>query len=203
MFNVGIISSRGTPHPIGETILLSSGIWVCPQNVRRVSAVLVGQGGFGIQYPSSNRGSGGGGALVYANDIAVTPGAEYSYAISAAGTTIFGLNAAAGSSGTSSGPGAGGIATTTPPATAGFDGGFGVRPSSLADVALGGSAATYTSAGLAGRRVGIQLYGIDVNVGQHYGAGGNAVYSSGSTSPQGGAIRIIWGQGRSFPDNAA
>ena len=64
--------SNYTTGPVGFT-------WVCPAGVTSVSVVAVGAGGpsYGPQGPHQGWMAGGGGALAYANNISVTPGATY------------------------------------------------------------------------------------------------------------------------------
>jgi hypothetical protein len=74
----------------GEVIFTSSGVWTVPQNVRQVSVVCVGGGGSsGFRHrftTSGTAGGSGGGALVWANNVPVTPGEQVSVSGGAAGT---------------------------------------------------------------------------------------------------------------------
>jgi len=66
--------------------------WTCPPGVEYVSVVCIGGGGGGMYYSVSNSGytyamsGGGGGALAWMNDIAVTPGSNYSVTVGAGGS---------------------------------------------------------------------------------------------------------------------
>lgn len=199
MFNVGLIGSKLAPPPVGEVTLTdSSGVWTAPPGVTSVCAVLVGKGGDGVDYPSNNSG-GGGGALAYKNNVAVVPGTSYSYTVGAP-TSIFGITAGAGA------PGLSGTYSSQPGGTASggdanFSGGAGKQ--GFGGIQYGGGAATYTASGAFGSSgaTGIGLYGIGST--GSYGKGGNSSYSGGRTYGGAGAIRLIWGSGRSFPSNAA
>lgn len=207
MFNAGIISSARAAVR-GEQIFSAnssavSGNWVCPAGVSSVCVVLVGMGGASVIGSSSTGRSGaGGGALVYKNNIAVTPGASYSYSINSTATAIFGMSAGAGSPGFNGGstPQPGGTASTAGSPDGRFNGGAGaLQPSGSSPHALGGSAASYYANGVQGGGAGVDL---TANTAGDYGSGGSTS-SGGSALIEGnGAIRIIWGAGRSYPNNA-
>ena len=199
MFNVGIIASRKAAHPVGEVLLTSGSAWVVPAGVTSVSVVVIGRGGDGVQFPGNKYG-GGGGALAYKNNIAVTPGQTVSYNASGYGGnnfSIFGVTAGNGSiGGNGYGSGSGGTASG---GDANFSGGAGAYE--FSSMANGGGAATYTSNGANGSGAGISAYG-PTGGGTSYGAGGQSVYSGSPTVGGPGVIRIIWGVGRGFPNNA-
>lgn len=205
MFNAGLFPKITPPAPvIGEALLTAAtGTWTAPAGVTSVCAVLVGKGGNGSQYPAFGRGSGGGGALTYGNDIQVTPGDTYQFSIDTNATQIFGMRAPAGVPGTTSTVGSGGEADMSGPAIASFRGGSGRNPATVNATVQGGGAGKYDGVGDWASGIGSQLYGIGVNSGSQYGAGGASVYSGSAPIGQPGAIRIIWGLGRSFPNNAA
>jgi hypothetical protein len=200
MFNAGIISAKKRPSPIGEVTLTTySGNWICPAGVTSVCVVLVGAGGDGVQYPSSQRRAGGGGALVWKNNVSVIPGTAYPFTVGS--TSIFGLTAGAGNPGSSSSSGGdGGAPGASGSPDGGYYGGYGGLAPNLSSDAVGGSAATYISNGAYGGGAGVGLAGVGST--GIYGVGGNSVYSSGSTAGGPGAIRIIWGDNRSFPNSA-
>ena len=60
-------------------------IWTVPSGVTSVHAICVGAGG-----GSTNAGGGGGGGLTWANDIPVTPGAQYEVLVGSPGGTHYG-----------------------------------------------------------------------------------------------------------------
>ena len=207
MFNAGILAAAVSKVIRGEQIYQSSntsGNWVCPTGVTSVSVVLIGLGGAGIVGNSSNsRSSAGGGALVYKNNHTVVPGTSYPYSISASGTVMFGMTAGVGSPAmnNASTPQPGGIASSAGSPTAAFNGGNGVLiAAGNSNNADGGSAAEYIRAGTAGGGQGRSVYGQGY-LGWTGAGGGNYI---GSSPPFGGegAIRIIWGPGRSFPYSA-
>lgn len=197
MFNAGILASR-IFKPVGEIILVAGTSWVCPPGVTSACAVLVGKGGDGRTPPSwGNNVGGGGGALVYKNGIVLVPGQSYAYSITASGTTIFGMTAGAGTDGFGegqSGTASGGIGYTAGSPTARFNG------SSGRSGGYGGSAATYTADGSTSLTQGIGLLG--PSIAGDYGRGGSNVQETAARTGGPGAIRIIWGDGRSFPNNA-
>lgn len=208
MFNAGILAAAVSKVIRGEQLYQgtnTTGSWVCPTGVTSVSVVLIGMGGTGITGNTSvSRSSAGGGALVYKNNHTVVPGNSYSYSITSSGTTIFGMTAGAGSNALNNvaTPQPGGVASASGSPTAGFNGGDGVlRAAGNNNNADGGSAGNYTSAGYAGGGDGRSVYGPYV-IGYYGNGGGNYVGSSPPFEGQ-GAIRIIWGPGRSFPYNAA
>lgn len=186
---------------IGEAILLNNaGNWICPPGVTSVSGVLIGGGGYSnSDYPGPNGYGGGGGSLIYFNNVAVIPGTSYPYTVGNSNTSILGFTARMGSGGTTSSGGAGGTPVTPIPAGGvGFSGGNGGGSSSYAG---GGGAASYTGNGATAGDYGMGLYGIGST--GNYGKGGQAdIANDALYGGQYGAIRLIWGGGRSFPSNA-
>ena len=205
MFNAGIIASATTivrGEQVFQSAVSDSGSWVCPAGVNSVCVVLVGKGGDSVTGTSAARSGAGGGALVYKNNIAVTPGASYSYSINSTATTMFGMSAGAGSPGFNGGstPQPGGTASTAGSPDGRFNGGSGgLQPSGSSLQAIGGSAASYTANGAQGGGAGI---GLDGSASSNYGRGGSTSNGGSPISGGSGGIRIIWGPGRSFPGNA-
>lgn len=190
--------------------------WIVPNGVTAISAVAVGRGGVGTA-------GGGGGALSYTNGIAVTPGESLSIIIDGASsriqrsaTVLLSAQVGAGSNGGTAlgGQAANGVGTVK------FSGG---QRSGSGDAS--GGAAGYTQNG--GDGSGSQASGGGGGVGLNGGsAGGNGSNAQGAgsggsgggngsgasggdfggggkTSTGGrGAIRIIYGGGRSYPSNA-
>lgn len=208
-FSAGVTGGGGADVPRGEATYVNSTSWVCPPGVTSVCVVLVGRGGNGVGGSGYYVSGGGGGALVYKNNVAVVPGTSYPMTVSSSTSSAFGLSAGAGGVGyigSESRSGSPGIASTGGSPDGAFNGGSGATYSGSSEVAVGGgNAATYTAPGTNNGRnagIGVRLDGIS-GVGQ-YGGGGRSI-KSGYGQPslgQSGAIRIIWGSGRSFPDNA-
>lgn len=209
MFNAGIIGStakeiRGQQVFIGP-IGGATGNWVCPTGVRSVCVVLVGFGGERVYGTNTFRSGGGGGALVYKNNISVTPGTSYPYSITTSGTVMFGMTAGAGATGYNNGatPQPGGIASSAGSPDGAFNGGNGaVQPAGSSTNAFGGAAASYTANGANGGNYGGGGISLTANEPGSFGGGGATSNGGTPTPEQSGAIRIIWGAGRSYPNNA-
>ncbi len=239
------------PAPPGEVTLDSTGVgnWEVPAGVTKVCVVLVGAGGYSSRYG----GSGAGGALAWANEISVTPGALMPYEVgecfntSFTTTTMFGITV--GKGGTRSGPydgggnggsgsaggggswsaggggGAGGYTgdggngkngfnTSQAPSGAGGGGGGGNGDTADGSNGYGGFGGGVCLYGEGASGVGGSGYGGSGTDGSRnvpggnnndYGRGGRGTNNSGhNLYAQGGdgAIRIIWGAGFSFPNNA-
>lgn len=151
--------------------------WTCPVGVTSVSAVCVGPGSAQFSYYS-----GSGGALVYRNNIPVTPGNVYTIVVgdyaSAKDSTAFGMSAGRGTF-----PANGGAPSGT--YTAGFYGGAG------GSYCGAGGAAGYAGNGAAGG------YAITGNAPSGSGgSGGGGGYGGGGISGNGGGVRLK-GQGAS------
>lgn len=189
---------RGRGGPPGQQLLTAdSGTWVCPAGVTSVSVVCIGRGGFGVQF-GGNSPAGAGGGLSFRNNIPVNPGQAYSFTSGfSSSTSIFGVTANAGTDGNnhSGNPTAGGTASG---GDVNFTGGAG--PVGFTTTA-GGSAATYTANGATGGGARIGAQGIGSS--PLYGSGGSKEFSGTPSAPGSGAINIIWGADRSFPNNAS
>ena len=87
------------PIPSGQQAYTTPGTyyWVAPQNVTLVCVVCVGAGGNVSPGTSFDGAGGGGGALAYANNIAVVPGTSYTVIVGAGGSG--GSGSAAGTNG--------------------------------------------------------------------------------------------------------
>ena len=192
----------------GQQLITSSGPFIVPAGVTTVSAVAVGPCAPGETDTSTYWLGGGGGGLAYINDLPVTPGETLTVTIggtpgarlnrvgtvllrATGGASNFGGAAVVGTGFTGgngdqraintnlAGAGAAGYTANGGSATTGLLGGGGTS-------VLGGSVG-----GTAGGAVGI--------AGGTYGGGGAIVAGvPGAGGP--GAIRIIWGAGRSFPN---
>lgn len=212
--------------------------WTCPPDVTSVSVVCIGGGasGAGGLY-SPNRAEGGaGGGLIYANNVPVTPGTNYTVLVGFGGqvpasigsgsqnhyfvsgqvsyfrkdasnyiqagngqtSTSRGINAAVGFNGASMTSYIGGQGGT----------GF-INDNGTGYGGQGGGAGDYNGNGLNGSGLspgfgtgpGTGVYGSNTG---DYGAGGNGSWYTWSTgsSGQSGAVRIIYGNNTSFPNNA-
>lgn len=249
------------PVPTGESVYTTPGTysWTCPTGVTSVCAVAVGAGANASETGSSAfNGSwaysgGGGGALAYANNIAVTPGQSYTIVVGAGsagtgrwgisggdssfstfvkagggksgstyvncvgGTVITGTGGAGGAGGSGSGSGAGGAGGYSGAGGKGgngsADGGFSITAGASGSGGGGGGGGGCSNMTSGGNGGSVGLYGQGTS-----GAGGTAGGSTGGAGGNGsnggygaggvtigapGAVRIIWGSGRSFPSNAA
>ena len=94
-------SNSVTPVAIGQQAFTTAGSfsWVAPAGVTSVSIVAVGAGGSGGGSGGAyGAGSAGGGALVYGNNISVTPGTSYPVVVGAGGTISNANNGSCGGS---------------------------------------------------------------------------------------------------------
>lgn len=207
------LSASVVSAPVGEQSWTAPGSYTftVPANVYSVSAVVIGGGGAQLPLNSNNAWSGGGGALAYVNNLNVTPGQSINVVVGArgvyyysgggdsqsGGASSFGTMTAGGGGGAKSygAVGVGGAPSGT--YTAGFSGGNGIYSQSYN--LLGGSAGGYSANGATGGNAGTGLYG---GTGS-YGKGDSAAYYNPTPSNStDGAVRVIWGPGRSFPGNA-
>ena len=202
--------------PAGQQLFLGSGSFVVPAGVTSISAVCIGSGGAG-GFDGVNAPSGGGGALAYANGVAVTPGETLtvtfngtSVSILRGSTVLVRANNAVGRTGGTVGVGTG---------FRGGDGGSTLYAPDDPFIGVhGGGAGGYTSNGQTGSAGGglvnrggggSSVLGGTVgasagasptaNGGAYGGGGGNDNDATGSFGGP-GAARIIWGEGRSFPN---
>lgn len=195
----------------GQQLFTASGTFIVPVGVTLICAVTIGAGGTAI-----NDQSGGGGALAYANDIPVTPGETLGVIVSRdSGTRIqrSGSDLVAAGAAIQATPGAVIVGT-------GFPGGAGAT-NSAGSARNGAGAGGYTSAGQTASNSGLNAgkggggsspYGGGPGAAQgatasadglNYGGGGgkftvSGVLYAGLGAP--GVARIIWGEGRAFPN---
>ena len=194
-----MLLSGGPSAPAVGEYMINNGYlpWMVPAGVTSVCVVCVGNGGAGIQFGGIVYGGGGGG-LAYKNNITVTPGDSILLGVDLYadrvnfGSVVAAYNGQTGSaSPTSGGTGTGGDVNNTGGAgSGGFGGSW-----------PGGSAANYTGNGANGGGQGIGLTGTGSS--GDYGRGGASIYSGTGETGGAGAVRVIWGAGRSFPSNAA
>lgn len=221
MFNVGIIGSKSPSAAVGEQLYTFSNPYqahqfVVPAGVTSICAAAIGAGGSGARGSQDIPLTGaGGGSLSYRNNIAVTPGetltvkTEDSYYIARAVSLIRKDSSGVESillranHGYGAGPpgGYGGAAYNAPDVIS-YAGGDGMTDYNGYDV-IGGSAATFTANGAIGGGLGTFITGANATSGVRYGAG-NITIRSGQFGPTipGGALRIIWGAGRTYPYNS-
>jgi len=190
-----------TVSPIGQEEYTSAGTysWTAPAGVTSVSVVAVGAGGYNAGEYTGAVGGGGGGALAYKNNIAVTPGQSYTVVVgdsfnggpggSSAFAAGFGTMIAGGGGGNAafntpaSTGGAGGLPSGT--YDAGYAGGAGGSYSSGSGFGGGGGAGGYAGAGGRGGSNG----GSGSNGSGGGGGGGGS--SSGYGGTKGGGVGIL------------
>lgn len=206
----------------GQVTYEASGTWLVPAGVTSICAVAVGLGG-----------QTAGGGLSYTNDIAVTPGETLNISILSTqsslvrGTTTL-LRANANSASLTGAVGtvkfAGGVAFQASCGGAAGYAGNGANGNQNAPAGSGAGGGGYNSGSVpssgSGGGVGLQGIGADGTVGvsgNPGGRGGSGGTNGGIASTPGGnyggatntgasskgAVRIIWGAGRSFPYAAA
>lgn len=181
-FLVGVI-------PAGQQAFTTAGTysWTCPTGVKSVSVVCVGAGGPAVNWSSEGIAGGGGGALAYINNYAVTPGSSYTVIVGAAGSGTPSSNSAFGGSLGSAPVEAGGGGQTSPSpynggiagvvvAGTGFAGGNGGQ--------VGGAESVRSGGGGAGGYAGIGGYGRTLNTNGDNGVGGSG--GGGTASVPGG-----------------
>lgn len=210
----------------GQQLFTSSGSFVVPAGVVLIKAVAIGGGGGGAEGASGDSyamASGGGGALSYDNAIVVTPGETLTITRGAGGSA--GNNIGDGGNGGASVVSRG--ATTLLRAAGGEGGDWGTERGGDGGSAgtgvgsvkysgadgrdaggssnMGGNTASYTANASLATGTGTGVFGNTPGGGSLYGAGGRSFISGGLSIGQagsGGAVRIMWGDSRSFPDNA-
>jgi len=185
------------PIPAGQQAFTTPGTytWVAPQNVTSVSVVCVGAGG-GISPGAFPGGAGGGGgALAYANNIAVIPGTSYTVVVGArnnipgyAGDSSFNSTSVAAGGG-QNGASGGGLGGSVIYGTGG-SGGRGA-PDNGSNPAAGGGAGGYAGTGGAGGAAGA-----NGQAGTGGAGGGGAGAGGGDKGAGGGGVGIL-GQGSS------
>lgn len=201
--NAGILAAGvSTAAPVGQQLFLADGDFLVPDNVTRICAVSIGQGG-----TASSSQSGAGGGLAYVNDLVVVPGEVLNAGVGGLIRPSTGEYLVRASSASGLTPGAAIVGT-------GFSGGSGSSVSS--NTRRGGGAGGYTSAGgnagttaTAAGGGGSSPFGGSAGAaagvaptvdGAAYGGGGarSSTFGSGTRGP--GCLRIIWGEGRAFPN---
>lgn len=190
--------------PVGQAYFTKPGTftWTCPEGVTEVSLAMVGTGGRGKYNTSSSlRAVGAGGNVRYINKVPVVPGQAYPITIPNKPSGQASLDVSALGY------------TSSSPLTATVKGGNGSPSKSTSfssirggTVGLLGSGTDYTGSGI--DLTTFQPVGPGISTNGHPGGefgGGGGLYhlSSGggySGVAGGGAVRIIWGKNRAFPN---
>ena len=217
-----LMAAAGNGTPPGQVAFTAPGIysWTVPAGVTSVCVVCIGggggggRGGNGVAASGIDGGNGGGGgALSYANNIVVTPGTDLSVVVGQAGYNsgpddepiVVHGGASQFSGYVAYGGATGGSVTGTGGTGNAGNGGEGGAGDYM-NGGGGGSAGGYSGNG-AGGSPGVNGTGSGI-LGQGssgpYGAGGRGSLSGGGVGysqsvGNSGAVRIIWGAGRSFP----
>ena len=189
--------------PVGQAYFTTPGTftWTCPEGVTEVSLAMVGTGGRGkYSNTSSQRALGAGGNVRYINKVPVVPGQAYAITIpnNPSGQASLDVSAL-------------GYTSSSPlTATVKGDNGSPTRSTSSSSIRGGtvgllGSGTDYTGSGIdltTFQPVGPGIRTNGYPGGEFGGGGGLYQASSGGYSgvAGGGAVRIIWGEGRAFPD---
>lgn len=213
----GIIAKPGSVVARG---LSFNNFWIVPLGVTSICVCLISAGGnYRNSDDGQSSGGGGGGGLVYANNIPVTPGERLDLAgntiagvrLSRGGTLLLGVSAGTdqpgtGTNGSLNAPGGLILAASTITARTAFQGGSGRRWNG-ATRGGGGGAPSYSGNGSSGSSnsntngAARSLNGNGSNL-NLCGAGTGLSPSFGGNPNRVGGIRIIWGEGRSYPSNA-
>ena len=202
--------------PVGQVVITNSISWKVPSRVTKLSGVMIGGGGSGV-YAAG----GGGGALLYFNDFPVKPGDTFKFQFSSVDTGLDSggsvqlfinsaqiVNVGGGSTPLSdTWKASGGTISMYNTVFSAYctrrPGSEGTPYNSFSDPGLGGKVGNY-------RSEKPQAFGepLDGSSGPLYGMGHNGYRFSGVGSGVTGGIaspaivRLIWGPGRSYPDNA-
>jgi len=199
--NPGIMAAGSGEAAPGQQLFLASGSFVIPDFVQFVSAVCIQPGEEGVRSGGVNMG-GKGGDLAYRNNIPVTPGEVLTVLVSAGraqlargnGQPLVDTSTAVsdqirnlgGERGASQQNGAAGSGA------AGFTG-PGARGGSSVNSSGGGGTSPY--GGGPGAQAGVS----SSRDGMNYGGGGGRSVSLGGAGGA-GCVRLIWGEGRAFPN---
>lgn len=212
---------KPTYIPTGQQEYLVAGSynWVCPEDVFTVCVALVAGGQAGSSSYGSNGLGGKGGGLRWRNNIPVVPGQTYGIIVGSGGTTVTKsyndtIPITGGGNSTAFGivAGVGNTGTTMTVDIRGFNGC--VQPGSASDAgktAYGGDSASYT-ASAPNKYDTANALGLVLRLGTMTGAGAgkggimvgpavdNGGYPKTAYAGNAGAVRIIWGKDRSFPN---
>lgn len=195
------------PSPIGQASFNTAGTfeWTCPPGVTRICLAMMGAGGSSTHNGNANVNSrwvGDGGNLRYQNDIDVVPGQKYTIVVptpqqkTSKPATAFGISTADPISGNLKGADGSKYPTATPAVLLGCNAGGAVAGNN----GYGFNLLTFTQV-----TANAPGWSTTNRVGCIPG-GGAGVYNGGSSFPYFGAagaigaVRIIWGSGRAFPN---
>lgn len=210
------ITIQELTEPVGQVVITKSVSWKVPARVTKLSGVMIGGGGSGV-YAAG----GGGGALLYFNDFPVKPGDTFKFQFSSVDTGLDSggsvqlfinsaqiVNVGGGTTPLSdTWKASGGTISMYNTVFSAYctrrPGSEGTPYNSFSDPGLGGKVGNY-------RSEKPQAFGepLDGSSGPLYGMGHNGYRFSGVGSGVTGDIataaivRLIWGPGRSYPDNA-
>lgn len=200
-----VIFASRTPNIViakpGQQAFTTAGTyqWVCPPGVTKISCVIISAGQSCTKVSNYHAG-GYGGSLRYQNDIPVVPGQTYTIVVGGPslnraliGSSAFGMDAGGYNVGT--------------PFSDKVKGGWGGAQGNGSNNGYGGHAGGYyngtNGTGTGNERCGdgTGLLGLKGTLGSasvagNYGGGGGGQYISGAR----GAVRIIWGEGRAYPN---
>jgi len=206
----------------GQALFTTPGTtnWTCPTGVTSICVVCVGGGGAGGNTDVVNgTGAGGGGSLIWANDVQVTPGQTYTVEVGAGGTyagndgdrsvfagRFYAGGGRGGNGGTGRSNGGNWLVTGSSPAYGSQGGGYGGNGGTFAGSGVGGGGAGgYSGNGGAGAPFGGfatvgtgggggGAVGGD-STGAGFGGGGVGLLGQGANGGQGGAAARYGGGG--------
>lgn len=193
--------------------------WTVPDDVFSVSTVVISAGSQGTTQANVGAVQGGSSGFIrWSNNIAVTPGDQYTIVVGSGGVAravpfteaqIAQTNAASSALGITAGLTAG-ESTPKSATVGGGDGRSGAAGNQDATMFGGGNAPTFTANAVStttpGRGtslVNVTVNGVVNNGGNHGGGGSAQSRNSGNrTCGKGGdgGVRIIWGRDRAYPD---
>lgn len=180
--------------PVGQAHFDRPGTyhWICPEGVTEVSVAMVGGGGSGESHSNVNsRYCGQGGHLRWKNNVKVVPGQTYSIRVGESSTGRYNTSSSALGISTLTGVGGSLNGENGGPSILMKDSGY-----------RGGNAGGAGPSGYSGRGLNLKTWTPQAGSGFQGGKGGGGGsadhWQSGLGGP--GAVRIIWGEGRAFPN---
>lgn len=204
--------------PVGQMTWTTAGVyeWVVPEGVTSVCCVVVGAGQSGAskRFGTAVHGTGGrGGNLRYRNNIPVEPGQTYRIEVGSGGfnrSSTVDLNATGGEPSKAFDLVAGYWGSGLDSKHPGFDGGVG-RGNNYTSAVPGGGAGTFAARGGTGTGAGVDIVTGNITPstgyeGRNSGGGGYGIGNPDRNSSRriyrggDGAVRIIWGPNRAFPN---
>lgn len=214
MFEMLLGNSKAMAIPKGQAQWVTAGtfLWTCPLGVESISCLVVsagGQSGFSGATPVGGRGGG----TRWQNNIPVVPGQVYEIVVgnpgvagasrpantNLAASSAFGLQAGLGSAGT----------PFSDDVKGGYGGNGGYYSVTYATIGTGGFAGLYTNGTTPSKSgsngtsaAGVSLTADEFSRSGQYGAGAEAIYNGTyiTYAATVGAVRIIWGAGRAYPN---